>query len=73
MESVTKAGQRRINVMWEVTQGLIALSITWSVIYCSLKGIDSRIINNAFFLIVSMYFVRTNHTLMGGVKPINQR
>lgn len=68
METATKAGQRRINAIWEVTQGSIAIAITSAVIYCAIVGIDSRVINNAFFLIVSMYFVRTNHTIIGGVK-----
>lgn len=61
------AGQRRINLIWEVTQGLIAVTITAAKIYCSINRIDSPELTNAFFLIVSMYFVRTNHHLVGGV------
>jgi hypothetical protein len=63
----TKAGQRRINIMWEGTQGIIAIGITGAQIYCSIHKGDSREITYAFFLIVSMYFVRTNHHLTGGV------
>lgn len=66
-EDVTKAGQRRINLIWEFTQALIAVSITWACIYISIKKIESDVLTNAFFLIVSMYFVRTNHSLTGGV------
>lgn len=67
----TKAGQRRINLLWESTQAAIALSITWALIYCELKKIDSVVLKNAFFLVVAMYLIRTNHTLTGGVGPKN--
>ena len=63
----TQAGQRRINMTWEFTQGIIAIGITGAKIYCSINKIDSPELTNAFFLIVSMYFVRTNHHLIGGV------
>lgn len=71
----TKAGQRRINLIWEFTQGLIAIGITASKIYCSIKKIESPELTNAFFLIVSMYFVRTNHQRTGGVgvKPADEQ
>lgn len=68
-EDLTKLGQRRVNIMWEVAQGIIAVSITWAVIYCQIKKIDAQMLYNAFFLIVSMYYVRTNHHLVGGVGP----
>jgi Co/Zn/Cd efflux system component len=68
------AGQRRVNLIWEFTQGLIAILITIAIIYCALCKIESQALSNAFFLIVSMYFVRTNHQLIGGVgaKPPGQ-
>lgn len=62
-ENQTKAGQRRVHIMWESTQAVIAVLITAGVIYCQIKRIESPEINYAFFLIVSMYYVRTNHTL----------
>lgn len=65
-ENMNTAGQRRINLIWEFTQAAIAISITWAVIYTALKDLKSDVLTNAFFLIVSMYFVRTNHTLVGG-------
>lgn len=73
-EDMVTAGQRRINLIWELTQAIVAVSITWAVIYCSIEKIESSVLINAFFLIVSMYFVRTNHKLIGGVgtKPFNQ-
>jgi hypothetical protein len=72
-EDITTAGQRRVNLIWEFTQAFIAISITWAVIFITIKQIESEVLTNAFFLIVSMYFVRTNHTLIGGIgrKPIN--
>lgn len=66
-EDMVSAGQRRINMIWELTQGVIAVLITGAVIYCSIMKIEAQILNNAFFLIVSMYFVRTNHQKTGGV------
>lgn len=66
-EDRVTAGQRRINAIWEVTQAVIAIMITSSIIYNSLTGIGNEDLTNAFFLIVSMYFVRTNHQLIGGV------
>lgn len=62
-------GQRRVNILWELTQSLVALMITAAVIYTAIKKIESEVLVNAFFLIVSMYFVRTNHQLIGGVGP----
>lgn len=69
-EDIVTAGQRRINMIWEVTQAVVAVSITWSIIYMRIKGLESDgTLTNAFFLIVSMYFIRTNHKLIGGVPP----
>lgn len=65
-DAVTK-GQRTINKIWEVTQAVIAISITAAKIYTAIYQIESADLTNAFFLIVSMYFVRTNHHLTGGV------
>jgi hypothetical protein len=65
-QDIVTAGQRRINLVWELTQALIAVLITTSVIYNSMHHIESDVLTNAFFLIVSMYFIRTNHQLIGG-------
>jgi len=71
----TRAGQRRINLIWEGTQGVIAILITAAMIYCAINNIKSEELAYAFFLIVSMYFVRTNHHLIGGVgtKPADEQ
>lgn len=66
-EDITKSGQRRISLMWELTQALIAVMITSAIIYNSINKVESDVLTNAFFLIVSMYFVRTNHQMVGGV------
>ena len=54
-------------VIWETTQAAIAVMITAAMIYCAVSGIESKELNYAFFLIVTMYFVRTNHTNIGGI------
>lgn len=66
-EDITKAGQRRINLIWEVTQGLIALLITSAVIYLAINKIENKILEYAFVAIITMYYVRTNSHLTGGV------
>jgi hypothetical protein len=73
-EDVVTAGQRRINLIWEITQAIIAVSITWAIIYMAFTGVKSQELFYAFFLIVSMYFVRTNHQKIGGTgnKPDQQ-
>jgi hypothetical protein len=68
-QDITTAGQRRINLIWEFTQAIIALSITWALIYTAIQKIDSPEIKYAFFLITSIYFVRTNHSIIGGTGP----
>lgn len=72
-DDLITAGQRRVNLIWEFTQAIIAISITWAIIYCSIKDIERDVLTNAFFLIVSMYFVRTNHKLIGGVPKYEGR
>lgn len=75
-QDTVTAGQRKINIIWEVTQAFIALTVTMALIYVSIKKIDSEELKNAFFLIIGFYFSRTNHTNIGGTgrKPeIQQR
>lgn len=66
-QDLVHASQRKISLMWEATQACIAVMITAAVVYISIFSIDSQVLTNAFFLIVSMYFVRTNHNKVGGV------
>jgi len=69
------AGQRRVNIIWEVTQASIAFMVTFAMIYCAVYKIMSQELTNAFFLIVGFYFSRTNHQAIGGVgtKPASQK
>ena len=66
-QDLTQKGQRTINLIWEVTQGMIAIGITFAVIYCATATIMSDVLTNAFFLIIGFYFSRTNHAAIGGV------
>lgn len=61
------AGQRNVNIILESTQAAIAIGITAAEIYVSITGKPSPSIDNAFTLIVAIYFVRMNHTKVGGV------
>lgn len=66
-DDLLSAGKRRINLIWEMTQAIIAVLVTAAVIYAALSGKDSQVLGNAFTLIVAIYFVRMNHTKVGGV------
>lgn len=65
-EDLTTSGQRRINLIWELTQATIAVMITAAVVVLKVKKIESDVLDNAFLIIITMYFVRTNHRLIGG-------
>lgn len=79
-DDLRTASQRRVNLIWEVTQSAIAIAVTLSVLYVSSQliinskpGETSReaaflLISNAFFLVVSVYIQRTNHRNVGGVQ-----
>jgi len=71
-EDMVTAGQRRINLVWELTQSIIALMITGAIIYTAVNKSPVDVLTNAFFLIVGFYFSRTNHQAIGGTgsKPI---
>jgi hypothetical protein len=66
-ENLVTARQSRINLIWEVTQSIISLTITLAAIYCTIAQIPGSIVNYAFFLIVGFYFSRTNHAAIGGI------
>lgn len=75
-EDYTTAGQRRINLIWEVTQAIIAFSVVGANIVIwvgsSFGGRQSVVpegLTNALFLIVGFYFSRTNHQAIGGIGP----
>lgn len=68
-------GQRRINLIWEVTQSIVALSVTIATLFVAGKlalsesGYQSAflLLSNVFFLVLGTYFNRTNHVRVGGV------
>lgn len=61
------AGQRWVNRLWEVTQAVIAVTVTIAEIVAAFKGIESKTLDAGFFAIIAMYLARTNHTKIGGV------
>lgn len=78
-QDLVSAGQRHINVMWERTQQVIAVSVSAftlsACLYLVIYGDPSMavpaflLLSNVFFLVVGTYFQRTNHTKIGGVSP----
>ena len=71
-EDITKASQRKVNLIWEYTQAFVATVVTLSYIASQIMGIPSDGLANACFLIVGFYFSRTNHASIGGIgkKPL---
>ena len=71
--SARTAGQRRVNLLWEVTQSLIAMAVTSVTLYVSAQLALAKetaaalLLSNAFFLVIGFYFGRTNHQRIGGV------
>jgi FtsH-binding integral membrane protein len=71
------AGQRRINIVWEVTQALLAISVVESALYVAVSlslGSDGNVRQTALVMIVGLanlvtgfYFGRTNHARIGDV------
>lgn len=82
-EDMVAAGQRRVNIIWEKTQRIIALTVIVSAIsVCMFIVVSSMILKREItptavqsakdlvglaLLIVGFYFSRTNHTNTGGV------
>lgn len=75
-EDLHSASQRKVNIIWERTQQIIALAVVLSTmisgVYMSFKGLpESRmptILSVAFGTVVGFYFGRTNHQTIGGVQ-----
>lgn len=67
-------GQRRVNLLWEITQSLIALLVSSATLYTAvklslldpLKTAGFLLLSNGFFLVIGFYFGRTNHARTGG-------
>lgn len=77
-EDLTTASQRKVNLIWEYTQAVIAGMVVFANmvvgVYDGLAPAERRsefpvILSSALFLIVGFYFSRTNHAAIGGVGP----
>lgn len=75
-QDLTVAGQRRINIIWEVTQAAIAILVVATTMFVSgyayiVQGNTDvpNLIAVAFGTIVGFYFARTNHAAIGGTGP----
>jgi hypothetical protein len=75
-EDITTAGQRKVNLIWEYTQALIAISVVLSTmgtaVFMEISGKMDQIptiFSFAFGTIVGFYFSRTNHQAIGGIGP----
>ena len=66
-QDLTKLGQRRVDLIWESTQALIAVAITGAIVYTSTLNKPVEVLTSAFFLIIGFYFGRTNYSSIGGV------
>lgn len=66
-------GQRHINLIWEVTQAIVAVMVTTATIWSAMNGRESLVLGNAFTLIIALYFVRQNHSKIGGVGGTDTR
>lgn len=76
-EDLTLASQRRVNLIWEHTQAVIALFVVFtcigSAIWSSTRGQEP----SAFLAficgnVIGFYFSRTNHAAIGGIGPKKQ-
>lgn len=76
----TTYGQRRINLIWEATQALIALSIIWSstgaAIWIVISDPMNRLmaflfLSNVVSIVIGFYFGRTNHQRTGGIGSVD--
>lgn len=73
-QDLTTAGQRKVNLIWEYTQAVIALMVVFMTMVCGAVGMFKdlqipTIISVAFGMITGFYFSRTNHAAIGGVGP----
>ena len=77
-QDLTAAGQRKVNLIWENTQAVIAVMVVLGNmvvgVYHGLVPIADgahrdfpTILSSSLFLIVGFYFSRTNHSAIGGV------
>lgn len=76
-QDTNTASQRRINLIWEITQAAVALLVVLACmivgVYQGLAGDEAgefpTILSSALFLVIGFYFSRTNHQSIGGIGP----
>ena len=73
-EDTTTAGQRRINLIWEITQSVIAILVVSGNIFASLFDVIYSkpenipvVLSSSLFMVLGFYLARTNHQAIGGV------
>jgi hypothetical protein len=72
-EDLTTASQRKVNLIWESTQAVIALLVTIATmiagLYSMVNGVVQipTILAVAFGTVIGFYFSRTNHAAIGGI------
>jgi hypothetical protein len=74
-EDITTAGQRRVNLIWEFTQAIIAIMVVLANMAVGVAigffGEPHKeyppILSSALFLVIGFYFSRTNHASIGGI------
>jgi uncharacterized membrane protein YqgA involved in biofilm formation len=78
-QDITTAGQRKVNLIWEYTQAIIALIVVIATMIAGLLTVFKpaaqvpTILSVAFGTVVGFYFSRTNHQAIGGVGPKPQQ
>lgn len=81
-QDLRTAGQRKLNMVWEMTQasiaiGVVAANIIYVFVQWFSKASDDRskslLLESAFFLVVGFYFGRTNHARIGDLGPRTPR
>ncbi len=75
-QDMTLEGQRRINLVWEYTQALIAVIVVVTTMCAGIVTVVTHsmdqvpnVICVAFGTVVGFYFSRTNHAAIGGIGP----
>jgi hypothetical protein len=78
-EDITTASQRRVNLIWEYTQAIIAVFVVFSCTLAAIWAAFNGKEPSAFLAficgnVVGFYFSRTNHAAIGGIghKPLQK-
>jgi len=80
-QDLTTAGQRKVNLIWEYTQAVVAGGVVFAnMIVGVYQGIHQVsvgmpspqfpiVLSSSLFLVIGFYFSRTNHAAIGGIGP----